>query len=70
VEVTVRHHHLRRELIIAIVLASVAGVTIVLAALYACIVWQRYRRAPDDFKDTQSTGLDLCLLDLATITEL
>uniref|UniRef100_A0ACD5Z7Q9 Uncharacterized protein n=1 Tax=Avena sativa TaxID=4498 RepID=A0ACD5Z7Q9_AVESA len=50
-----RRHHLRKELVIAIVLASIAGVTIFLAALYACIVWQRYRRAPDDFKDTQST---------------
>ncbi|KAM0879785.1 hypothetical protein ACQ4PT_034011 [Festuca glaucescens] len=46
---------LGRELVIAIALASIAGVTIVLAALYAGIVWQRYRRAPDDFKDTQST---------------
>uniref|UniRef100_A0ACD5YI54 Uncharacterized protein n=1 Tax=Avena sativa TaxID=4498 RepID=A0ACD5YI54_AVESA len=50
-----RRHHLHKELIIAIVFASIAGVTIVLAALYACIVWQRYRRGPDDFKDTQST---------------
>jgi hypothetical protein len=58
--VEVKHHHLRRELIIAIALASIAGVAIVLAALYAGIVWQRYRRAPDDFKDTQSTGLALC----------
>ncbi|XP_051194844.1 probable receptor-like protein kinase At1g80640 [Lolium perenne] len=53
--VEVKRHHLRRELIIAIALASIAGVAIVLAALYAGIVWQRYRRAPDDFKDTQST---------------
>lgn len=48
-------HPLRKELIIAIVLASIAGVTIVVAAIYAFIVWWRYRRSLDDFKDTQST---------------
>ncbi|XP_062223886.1 probable receptor-like protein kinase At1g80640 [Phragmites australis] len=49
-----RHHHLRRELIAAIVLSSVAGVTIVLAALCACILWRRSRRDLDS-KDTQSS---------------
>uniref|UniRef100_A0A0A8XPK7 Protein kinase domain-containing protein n=1 Tax=Arundo donax TaxID=35708 RepID=A0A0A8XPK7_ARUDO len=49
-----RHHHLRRELIAAIVLSSVAGVTVVLAALYACILWRRSRQALDS-KDAQSS---------------
>jgi hypothetical protein len=55
------HRHLRRQIIIAVVLASIAGVTIVLAVLFACIAWRRCRGAPDDFKDTQSTGLDTLL---------
>ncbi|KAE8804192.1 Serine/threonine-protein kinase PBS1 [Hordeum vulgare] len=55
VELEERHQHLRRQIIIAAVLASIAGVTIVLAVLFACIAWRRYRGAPDDFKDTQST---------------
>ncbi|KAL6888409.1 hypothetical protein ACP4OV_009435 [Aristida adscensionis] len=50
-----RHHHFRRELIAAIVLASVAGVAIVLAALFACILWRRSRRALLDSKDAQSS---------------
>ncbi|TVU03108.1 hypothetical protein EJB05_51361 [Eragrostis curvula] len=49
-----QHHHLRRELIAAIVLSSVAAVTVLLAALYACILWRRSRQALD-FKDTQSS---------------
>ncbi|RCV05162.1 hypothetical protein SEVIR_1G060200v4 [Setaria viridis] len=48
------HHHLRRELIAAIVLSSVAGVMIVLAALYAFVLWWRSRRGLVDSKDTQS----------------
>ncbi|XP_048538099.1 probable receptor-like protein kinase At1g80640 [Triticum urartu] len=55
VEAEETHQHLRRQIIIAVVLASIAGVMIVLAVLFACIAWRRYRRAPDDFKDTQST---------------
>uniref|UniRef100_A0A453NH69 Protein kinase domain-containing protein n=1 Tax=Aegilops tauschii subsp. strangulata TaxID=200361 RepID=A0A453NH69_AEGTS len=55
VEAEETHHHLRRQIIIAVVLASIAGVMIVLAVLFACIAWRRYRGAPDDFKDTQST---------------
>ncbi|CAN6237349.1 unnamed protein product [Urochloa humidicola] len=49
-----RHHHLRRELIAAIVLCSVAGVTIIFAALYALLLWWRSHRALVDSKDTQS----------------
>ncbi|XP_062218403.1 probable receptor-like protein kinase At1g80640 isoform X2 [Phragmites australis] len=49
-----RHHHLRRELIAAIVLSSVAGITVVFAALYACILWRRSRQALDS-KDSQSS---------------
>ncbi|WVZ77615.1 hypothetical protein U9M48_025464 [Paspalum notatum var. saurae] len=49
-----RHRHLRRELIAAIVLSSVAGAMIVLAALYAFLLWRRSRRALVDYKDTQS----------------
>ncbi|OEL26606.1 putative receptor-like protein kinase [Dichanthelium oligosanthes] len=49
-------HHLRREHIAAIVLSSVASVMIVLAALYAFLLWRRSRRALVDSKDTQSIG--------------
>ncbi|RLN07200.1 putative receptor-like protein kinase [Panicum miliaceum] len=49
-----RHQHLRRELIAAIVVSSVAGVMIVLAALYSFFLWRRSRRALVDSKDTQS----------------
>jgi len=54
-----RHQHLRRELIAAIVVSSVAGVMIVLAALYSLFLWRRSRRALVDSKDTQSIGLGL-----------
>ncbi|KAG2656498.1 probable receptor-like protein kinase At1g80640 isoform X2 [Panicum virgatum] len=49
-----RHQHLRRELIAAIVVSSVAGVMIVLAALYSLFLWRRSRRALVDSNDTQS----------------
>ena len=52
-----RHQHLRRELIAAIVVSSVAGVMIVLAALYSLFLWRRSRRALVDSNDTQSIGL-------------
>ncbi|CAL4970973.1 unnamed protein product [Urochloa decumbens] len=49
-----RHHHFRRELIAAIVLCSVAGITIIFAALYALLLWRRSHSALVDSKDTQS----------------
>nr|CAB3445856.1 unnamed protein product [Digitaria exilis] len=49
-----RQPHLRRVLIAAIVLSSFAGVMIVLAALYAFLLWRRSRHALVDSKDTQS----------------
>ncbi|KAG8058296.1 hypothetical protein GUJ93_ZPchr0002g24033 [Zizania palustris] len=48
------HHHLRKELIVAIVLSSIAGVTIVATALYACILCRRSRRARA-YKDTHNS---------------
>ncbi|KAG8070045.1 hypothetical protein GUJ93_ZPchr0006g42359 [Zizania palustris] len=42
-----RHHPFRKELIVAIVLSSIAGVTIVVTALYACVLCRRSRRAHD-----------------------
>ncbi|KAL5207599.1 hypothetical protein ABZP36_032034 [Zizania latifolia] len=48
------HHHFRKELIVAIVLSSIAGVTIVATALYACILCRRSRRA-HAYKDTHNS---------------
>uniref|UniRef100_A0A0E0JWG6 Protein kinase domain-containing protein n=1 Tax=Oryza punctata TaxID=4537 RepID=A0A0E0JWG6_ORYPU len=42
-----QHHHFRKELIIAIGLASVAGMAIAATVLYACILCRHSRRAHD-----------------------
>lgn len=54
-----QHHHFHKELIIAIGLASVAGMAIVATVLYACILCRHSRRAHDSKNIRSSSGFEL-----------
>jgi hypothetical protein len=54
-----QHHHFHKELIIAIGLASVAGMAIVATVLYACILCRHSHRAHDSKNIRSSSGFEL-----------
>ncbi|XP_008788933.2 probable receptor-like protein kinase At1g80640 isoform X1 [Phoenix dactylifera] len=53
-QIIVRHNHLHKELIIAIVLASVAVAAIIVSTCWACLFWRRNRQTLDS-KNIQSS---------------
>ncbi|PKA62457.1 putative receptor-like protein kinase [Apostasia shenzhenica] len=54
IAVAVRHHHLNKDLIIALSLATTA-ITVIICTIFAWIFWRRNRRDPGS-KDAQSYG--------------
>ncbi|KAJ6826519.1 centromere-associated protein E isoform X1 [Iris pallida] len=45
--VVYEHHHMDKELSMAIALSSVAAALVILSILLACIFWQRNRKDPN-----------------------
>lgn len=65
-QIIVRHHHFHKELTVAIVLASVAVLSIIMSTFCAFLFWRRNRQALDS-KSIQSSGLFSSCLSFGSV---